>query len=136
MNFPYLGTECSCDIKEDLKISQLEKSNLIFRGEVTEKRTENFEGLGYRRIAVFKVNEIIHGVLIDSTVEIGYDFRGPCTVDFHPRNEYLILADTIHSFSWFSTEYCSGNRRIRDMSRNDVALLSHFQRNVNYKFNQ
>ncbi|WP_026950794.1 hypothetical protein [Algoriphagus mannitolivorans] len=126
LNFPNQETECSCDDKADLEISQLAKSGLVFRGEVLEKRTENFQDLGYRRIAIFKVNEVFLGDLVEAKVEIGYVFMGPCTVDFHPKNEYLVIADTIPGFSWFSTGYCSGSRRIRDMSKKDQSLLEEY----------
>lgn len=127
MNFSKQETECSCEFLTELDVSQLVKSDLVFKGEVLEKRTEKIHGLGYRRLAVFKVNELIRGELIETEVEIGYELMGPCTIDFYPRNEYLIVANAIPGVKWFSTGYCFGNRRIRDLAKKEIQLLDKFQ---------
>lgn len=122
-------TECACDPAADLTVSLLVKSDLVFKGQLLEKRTEYFTGIGYRRMAVFQVNELVRGEWTESTVEIGYEFVGPCTVDFHPNDEYLVFGKVMAGNSWFSTGYCSGNRRIRDFGKKDQLLLEKYQGN-------
>lgn len=122
------ASECGCDPNADLSIRQLIEADLIFRGHVITKRTEHFPDLGYSFVATFFIDELISGKTESDTVDIEYGYGGEyCSIYFQPMASYLILSQKDHDFPYFQTNYCSGNRLAKNLSKRDYRLLFDFQ---------
>jgi hypothetical protein len=127
---PFFGyaSECGCNPGQDLNIRQLIESDLIFKGHVITKRTEHFPGLGYSFVATFLIDELISGKTESDTVDIEYGYgEDYCSVYFQPMVSYLILSQKSNDFPYFHTNYCSGNRLTKNLSKRDHRLLLDFQ---------
>lgn len=122
------ASECGCDPGEDLSIRQLIEADLSFKGHVINKRTEHFPGLGYSFVATFLIDELISGIAESDTVDIEFGYgEGYCSVYFQPMVSYLILSQKSSDFPYFQTNYCSGNRLTKNLSKRDNRLLFDFQ---------
>jgi hypothetical protein len=121
-------SECGCDPRADLSIRQLIEADLIFKGHVINKRTEYFPGLGYSYVATFFIDELIRGNTEFETVDIEYGYGSDyCSLYFQPMEAYLILTQESNDIPYFQTNYCSGNRRTKNLSKRDNRLLFDFQ---------
>lgn len=121
-------SECGCDPTSDLSIRQLIEGDLIFKGQMVDKRTEYFPEIGYNYVATFTIDELITGEVESNTVDINFGYGDTfCSIDFQPLFSYLIVANKMEGFPLYQTGFCSGNKRWENLSKEDNRLLFNFQ---------